>query len=192
MDQSAVLSKASEMLIRHGPARVSVRDVAEAVGLSRASIQKRWPTRAEFLLAVLQHERKLVSAIWEGVDESSTPEDLMVRMLSTYQSNPRWYKLLGRMALEEEDGQVKDWVKSRIVFPSIRASLSKLATGEGSGGWTPEALTVTCNLLAVALPIYGPIFMEWYGFEEKSQHQVEGEVLRQMANMILQLAKPAS
>jgi len=181
-----LLEVASSLYIKQG-ARVTASQIAQAVGCSRALVLKKYPTKQALMLGALEYQRAKVHPLWEDVDEDSTPEHILLLCITTYQSYPEWYQLLGRLVLDVDQDELQAWINERPIFGPIKKVITRLAYDAPEGDWTPESLMMATNLLCVGLSLYGPVFSRWYGIDETNQHRIEGHVLTQMQKIVRSL-----
>ena len=178
-----VLETATELYISHG-SKVTAAMIADQIGCSRALVRKKYPTRTELMLACLEYQRSKVAPLWADVTEDSSPEHVLLLCISTYQSHPEWYQLLGRLVLDTDEEELQTWIDDRPIWDPIKVVITRLAFDSDEGDWTPESLLIATNLLCVGLSLYGPVFSRWYGLDPAKQHKVEGHVLGQLMKMV--------
>ena len=181
-----LLEVATSLYIKQG-SRVTTSEIAKAVGCSRSLVLKSYPTRQSLMLGALDYQRSKVAPLWQDVGEDSTPEHLLLLCLTTYQTYPEWYKLLGRLVLDVDQEELQEWINDRPIFEPIKKVVARLAFDSAEGDWTPESLLIAANLLCVGLSLYGPIFAQWYGMDETNQHRIEGHVLAQLSKLVRSL-----
>ena len=190
-----ILRNASELFGNRAPSSVSLREVAESAGVSKALILKYWKTRAHFVIAVLEYERMKIEDVWEGVDRNTSVRDLCLRLLTSFQSNPRYFNLITRMALDNVDPQVQQWLTERIIYEQIQEISQRLEmASKGSETlrrWSPESLSVFAMLCSFGVPVLGPKIMEWYKVPEEKRALVQQEVMMLCVNtMVDHVEKP--
>ena len=176
-----ILQTASSIMSDVPSSSLSLRDFAEAAEVSKALLLKYFGSRSNFLIQVLEYERLKIEDMWSDVDGNTSIEDLCLRLLTAFQVNPRYFKLVTRLALENTDPDIQLWLKERFIYGRIQKVFERLesATNEDRQirHWSPETFGVFAMVCSFALPVLGPKVMEWYDVPEKNRPQVEQEVL---------------
>lgn len=181
-----LLEVATSLYIQQG-ARVSAAQIAEAVGCSRSLVLKKYPTKQALMLGALEYQRAKVQPLWQDVDAKSSPEHVLLLCITTYQTYPEWYQLLGRLVLDVDQDELQEWINKRPIFEPIKKVITRLAYDAPDAGWSAESLLLTTNLLCIGLSLYGPVFSKWYGIDQTNQHRIEGHVLAQMQRIVRSL-----
>ena len=99
---------------------ISLRDFAEAAEVSKALLLKYFGSRSNFLIQVLEYERLKIEDMWSDVDGNTSVEDLCLRLVTAFQVNPRYFKLVTRLTLENNDSDVQSWLKERFIYGRIQ------------------------------------------------------------------------
>ena len=190
-----ILRNASKLFSQRAPSSISLREIAETAGVSKALILKYWNTRAQFVIAVLEYERMKIEDVWEGVDRNTSVRDLCLRLLTSFQSNPRYFNLITRMTLDNVDPQVQQWLTERIIYEQVQEVVERLeAASKGSESlrrWSPESLSVFAMICSFGLPVLGPKIMEWYSVPEEKRARIQQEVMMLCVNtMVDHVEKP--
>ena len=89
------------------PSSISLRDFAEGAEVSKALLLKYFGSRSTFLIQVLEYERLKIEDMWSDVDANTSVEDLCLRLLTAFQVNPRYFKLITRLTLKNTDPDVQ-------------------------------------------------------------------------------------
>src|SRR5258708_27539486 len=87
-----ILDKAAALLRRHGPASVTMADVAHSAGLSRQAVYLHFESRTKLMVAILRHigEQSDGERLFAPVREASTPrEGLQALVFAMARSNSR-------------------------------------------------------------------------------------------------------
>lgn len=184
-----ILQTASSMMSDAPSSSISLRDFAESAGVSKALLLKYFGSRANFLIQVLEHERLKIEDMWSDVDGNTSVEDLCLRLLTAFQINPRYFKLVTRLTLENTDPDVQRWLKERFIYGRIQKVVERLQSATNDDRqfrhWSPEAFGVFAMVCSFALPVLGPKVMEWYDVPVQKQPQVEQEVLMLCINAMI-------
>ena len=105
----------------------------------------------------------------------------MLALSDSISSQPRYFKLVTRLTLENNDPDVQSWLKERFIYGRIQKVVERLQTAQNQDRqfrhWSPEAFGVFAMVCSFALPVLGPKVMEWYGVPGNKRSQVEQEVL---------------
>lgn len=176
-----ILRSASKLFGRCSPSTVSLRDIAKDAGVSKSLILKYWGSRNQFVIAVLEFERLKIHDVWAGVDRDTSVQELCILLLTAFQANPQYFNLITRMALENVDPEVEQWLAERIVYSQIHEVVQRLGQASGEDEsvkrWSPEALSVFAMICSFALPVLGPKIMNWYNFPIESHTRINQEVM---------------
>ena len=168
---------------------ISLKDFAEAAEVSKALLLKYFGSRSNFLIQVLEYERRKIEDMWSDVDANTSVEDLCLRLLTAFQVNPNYFKLVTRLTLENTDPDVQLWLKERFIYGQIQQVVERLQSATDKERqfrhWSPEAFGVFAMVCSFALPVLGPKVMEWYDVPEDKRTQVEQEVLMLCINAMI-------
>ena len=138
-----ILQTASSMMSDAPSSSISLRDFAETAGVSKALLLKYFGSRSNFLIQVLEHERLKIEDMWSDVDGNTSVEDLCLRLLTAFQINPRYFKLVTRLTLENTDPDVQRWLKERFIYGRIQKVVERLQSATNQDRqfrhWSPEA-----------------------------------------------------
>jgi AcrR family transcriptional regulator len=82
LTRGQILAAAKEALRRYGPAKMTVLDVAQALGVSHGSVYRHFPTKAALRAAVVQQDNELIERRLEAIAAESGPAlDRLHRLL---------------------------------------------------------------------------------------------------------------
>ena len=184
-----ILQTASSLMSDAPSSSVSLRDFAEAAEVSKALLLKYFGSRSNFLIQVLEYERLKIEDMWSDVDGNTSIEDLCLRLVTAFQVNPRYFKLVTRLTLENNDPDVQNWLKERFIYGRIQKVVERLQPAKNQDRqfkhWSPEAFGVFAMVCSFALPVLGPKVMEWYEVPDNKRTQVEQEVLMLCINAMI-------
>jgi AcrR family transcriptional regulator len=184
-----ILQTASSLMGDAPSSSISLRDFAEAAEVSKALLLKYFGSRSNFLIQVLEYERLKIEDMWSDVDGNTSIEDLCLRLVTAFQVNPRYFKLVTRLTLENNDPDVQNWLKERFIYGRIQKVVERLQPAKNHDrqfkNWSPEAFGVFAMVCSFALPVLGPKVMEWYEVPENKRTQVEQEVLMLCINAMV-------
>jgi hypothetical protein len=114
---------------------------------------------------------------------------LILRLLTAFQANPRYFNLITRMTLDNTDDEVQLWLKERFVYGRLQKVIQRLHVASEENDqvhrWFPEAFGVFAMVCSFALPVLGPKVMEWYGFLPEKQDRIEQEVMMLCVNAMV-------
>ena len=184
-----ILRTASSMMSDAPSSSISLRDFAETANVSKALLLKYFGSRANFLIHVLEYERLKIEDMWSDVDGNTSVEDLCLRLLTAFQVNPRYFKLVTRLTLENTDPDIQLWLKERFIYGRLQKVVERLQSATNHDRqfkhWSPEAFGVFAMVCSFALPVLGPKIMEWYDVPQGKRAQVEQEVLMLCINAMI-------
>ena len=184
-----ILQTASSLMGDAPSSSISLRDFAEAAEVSKALLLKYFGSRSNFLIQVLEYERLKIEDMCSDVDGNTSIEDLCLRLVTAFQVNPRYFKLVTRLTLENNDPDVQNWLKERFIYGRIQKVVERLQPAKNHDrqfkNWSPEAFGVFAMVCSFALPVLGPKVMEWYEVPENKRTQVEQEVLMLCINAMV-------
>ena len=84
LTREQILVAAKEALRRYGPAKMTVLDVAQALGVSHGSVYRHFPTKAALRAAVVQQDNELIERRLEAIAAEDGPAlDRLHRLLLT-------------------------------------------------------------------------------------------------------------
>jgi AcrR family transcriptional regulator len=184
-----ILFVASELFCERSPSSVSLREIAKEAGVSKALILKYWGNRSAFVIAVLEKERLTIVDVFESVERGTSVQDLCLRLLTAFQANPKYFNLITRMALENVDPEVQQWLNDRDIYSRIQEIVNRLE--EASQGtesvkrWSPEAMSVFAMICSFSLPVLGPKIMDWCDFPKENRVRIEQEVMMLCINAMM-------
>jgi AcrR family transcriptional regulator len=144
-----VLLAAEDLLTRRGAEGVSLRDVADQVGISVGNLQYYFPTRAALLDAVFERHTKTfeeqLAALLESVDEPREQMDVLVDFwlaVQHTQSQSFFWYLWAISAHDERAREIMDRVYG--VLPKLMAGwLREIHPKLGRGDSMRRAATIT-------------------------------------------------
>jgi AcrR family transcriptional regulator len=84
LTREQIVAAAKEALRRYGPAKMTVLDVAQALGVSHGSVYRHFPTKAALRAAVVQQDNELIERRLEAIAAGVGPAlDRLHRLLLT-------------------------------------------------------------------------------------------------------------
>jgi len=104
-----IVDRAAELLARHGPAYTSLQAVADAVGVSKTTLLRRFPAKAALLATVTDQCLTVVRAIRSAADATPLGPDRdhevlgRVVLLATSEPGHGLFSLLVRLAAHESE-----------------------------------------------------------------------------------------
>ena len=131
-----VLDKAATLFAAKGFAATSLKDVADAVGLSRSSIYYYYPNKDALLAALIEGVTLPVANIFRDVDQTLTPRERIrevVRRLVLWVSDPRThFRLMDQSEAELPTAISKAHVdsKRRILSEMMKLIDAAIQAGE--------------------------------------------------------------
>ena len=122
---------------------VSIDEIAEAAGASRALLYHYFASKQQLVRAVVEHESTALRAAIQGQELSSA----LAAYLDYVESHPHGYRLLHQGALGF-DGEIRAMITEsrehieRIVLDRLHSSGAGVETRLAIRGWTGFAITV--------------------------------------------------
>ena len=168
---------------------VSLKDIASEAKVSKALVLKYFGSKSNLIIETLEYERLKIEDMWSDVNVDTSVEDLCLRLLTAFQVNPRYFKLITRITLDDTDEQIQDWLRERFIYGRIQKVVERLQEATESErkfrNWSPEAFGVFAMVCSFALPVLGPKVMDWYGVPDERKSHVEQEVLMLCVNALI-------
>ena len=162
---------------------ISLRDFAEAADVSKALLLKYFGSRSNFLIQVLEYERLKIEDMWSDVDGNTSVEDLCLRLLTAFQVNPRYFKLITRLTLENTDPDY-GWLKADSSTVESMVERLQSATNDDHKGLVSKAFGVFAMVCSFA--VLGQI-MEWY--DVPKTNVIEQGVLMLCINAMITISR---
>jgi AcrR family transcriptional regulator len=154
----AILEAARELVAQRGYRAVTTQDIAEAAGVGKQTLYRRWPSKAELVLDAFLEDAE--AAVDRGVATSRGSLERRLRgflertFAALERSGPAVRSL---MAHAQEDVAFRETFRKRFIAPR-RAALSALIVGAAGHGERP-ARVATANIDAAVIAAYGAV---WY------------------------------
>lgn len=125
---TAILKAATRLLIKEGYARMSIAGVAEAAGVGRPAIYRRYRDKSELVFATIDYMRAAVPA----PDTGDTREDLIRHLEKARQMFD--VTLAGTLFVEErEHPELLRQFRERMISPYCNTVALALARGKARG-----------------------------------------------------------
>ena len=184
-----IILATSTLMSERASTSVSFKDIASEAQVSKALVLKYFGSKSNLIIETLEYERMKIEDMWSDVNVDTSVEDLCLRLLTAFQVNPRYFKLITRMTLDDTDEQVQSWLRDRFIYGRIQKVVERLQEASGDDrqfrNWSPEAFGVFAMVCSFALPVLGPKVMDWYGVPDERQSHVEQEVLLLCINALV-------
>jgi len=184
-----IILAASTLMSDRSTNSVSLRDIAVEANVSKALVLKYFGSKSNLIIETLEYERVKIEDMWADVNVDTSVEDLCLRLLTAFQVNPRYFKLITRMTLDDTDEQIQSWLRERFIYGRIQKVIERLQEASGDDrqfrNWSPEAFGVFAMVCSFALPVLGPKVMDWYRIPDEQKSHVEQEVLLLCINALV-------
>lgn len=164
--QQAIFDATWELLLEEDPEQLSMGAVAERVGTSKPVLYRRWPNRAELIVATLQ--ARTPTPVVDDDDHGSLRADLIALMHSA----AAWFTRIppavvrSLRAATAADPELRALLPAQIsmvdIRPALRAALNRAAArGEATGAaFGDRALKLPLDLMRLEsldhLPVPNP------------------------------------
>jgi AcrR family transcriptional regulator len=183
---AAVRAAATTLFATHGPASVSVRDIAAAAGVNHALVHRHFGSKQEVLRAVLEQAGHEMAAIVETLPTVHAGLDAL---LTASVEREMYWRTLARAILDGENpqGLQRD-------FPTIRQLIALLdkerqQTGPETEASSPASLDArvvigTLSALMLGWVVFEPYLLHATGLEKDERQQVRAQVAQMLHRMI--------
>ncbi|MGO4545718.1 TetR/AcrR family transcriptional regulator [Paenibacillus sp. 2TAB23] len=150
-----ILSVALDVYFKYGYKRVSMNEIAQAAGISRAGLYLYFKNKEEvFNATILHYGDTLIEEIVEGLSSKKTPEDKILYAIEVWSINnfdqslnsPEVKEMTDSSYVFAQDALDASYNKLEVVLISILESRSKFA--DNSSSLSPEKMA---HLLTSAL-----------------------------------------
>jgi AcrR family transcriptional regulator len=99
-----ILAAARSLLVEHGLRRTSLADVAEAAGVSDATLYRRFPNRETLLQTLVAREaRAFIAQVDEQISTIADPEERLVTAFTMLTRTLREHDLVQRLLVTDRD-----------------------------------------------------------------------------------------
>ena len=171
--RAAVLAATVELLAAHGPAGLSIAEVAKRAGVHETSIYRRWVTRERLALDAMT---ELSENLLPVPDTGTLRKDLVAfgQELGDYDKSPLGKALLRTMATNEDDEQTAEF---RARFWDARYAECKIIVERAvQRGELPTSVDGRFLLEVFVAPIHGRALL--------TRESITSEFLRQLADLV--------
>jgi AcrR family transcriptional regulator len=162
IDDAGILEAAGRIISRHGPAKFTLADVGDEIGLSAAALVRRFGSKRGLMLALARTARDSVDACFDMVRNAhrsplaallaagtemtrfvSSPEEMSnhLAFLQTDLSDPDFYEVMlenSRRIIDGYRGLLDDAIKAGEIVPCDTARLARAVDAMSGGsliGW---------------------------------------------------------
>jgi AcrR family transcriptional regulator len=149
----AILAAARELVIRHGYEGVTTQMIAETAGAGKQTIYRRWPSKAELVLAAfVEHARTEIDHGTGSLPLRDELADFLTRTFAALERSGPAIRSL--MASAQHDEAFRAAFRARFIEPRRDAVRALLAAAVERGELAPGA-----DLETATLALYGSM---WY------------------------------
>ena len=183
--RAAVLTAATRLFSRSGPAGVSLRDVAREANVNLGLIHRHFGNKRELLTGVLEH---LAGRIAVAAQADATLDERVIALFDATVDSPYW-RVLAHALL---DGEVARDVQQS--FPTVHALVAILEEAQASGELDPmfDARIVAGAMVAQSLGwlMFEPFLLAATGLDAEPFQSVRASVRATLAENVRRLAAP--
>ena len=173
--RAALIEAGADLFSKHGPAKVSVRQVAREAGVNHGLVHRHFGSKDGLLKAVVESLRGDVESCLGERSDDETLVDLLGGLAGT--GDPRYYRIVAHALLDGMD--VTD-LQDR--FPVVERMLA--AARRGDGGLRPEAQVTGLMASGLGFLLFGEYIAEATG---QSPEQVESSRVELIQYVVRQL-----
>jgi AcrR family transcriptional regulator len=150
----AILAAARDLVVQYGYAAVTTQQIAEAAGTGKQTIYRRWPSKAELVLAAfLEHAKYTVDLpATSSVPTAAEVKSFLRRMFRALDETGGAVRSL--MAYAQNDPEFRETLHRKFIMPRRRAFREILERGVARGEISADA-----DVDAGVLAVYGAM---WY------------------------------
>lgn len=140
--RSDILRAAQRLFAESGYAKVSIRDIAEAAGVSSSAISYHFGGKAALYREVLEEGTSLISEFMERVQKGNAAPDAILRLYGDFlmrcgEENPEVMRLIFRELMEGSD-VFSSFVRERLK-QMIDVQRMAFREGQETGAYRPDA-----------------------------------------------------
>jgi AcrR family transcriptional regulator len=184
---AAVLDAATTLFATHGPASVSVRDIAATAGVNHALVHRHFSSKQEVLQAVLERTVQEIAAIAAEITDVHAD---IGRLFAASAAHETHWRALARALLDGEDPRTL-----QRDFPTIRRLIMLLQSKDPqrsrrshrSQASLPRDVRVVVGALCALMLgwlVFEPFLLVATGFERKDQERVREQVVLMLQGMM--------
>ena len=154
-----ILDAARHRLATSGYSRMTVADVAADAGVTRPTVYKRWPSKAELVTAALRYSVVSEEVARRGVADLPAREAIVavLRAMSDVVARPEGIGLIGSVLVEDRHTPgLLDQVRQHLVEPGHRQLVTVLERAQRDGLIRPDA-----DLDSIVTMLYGAVLVEY-------------------------------
>jgi len=177
--RAALIDAAAELFALHGPASVSVREIAARAQVNHGLVHRHFGSKEALLSTVLA---KLARELAEDMQKGPSRRRPAWRALRATRKQGTYWRILAHTLLE---GRKVSGVQTD--FPVFGALVRATRNGQAAGRFDVDldarALTVTVAALALGLLMFEPYLLAATGLAEAGEKRRARELLRVLRRM---------
>lgn len=154
-----VLDIARRHLAVHGYARMTIADVAEEAGITRPTVYKRWPSKADLVTAALRYSVVSERVAAKSVTNLPAREAIrtIMRTMAEVVASPEGFALFGSVLLEEQHNpELIALVRQHLVEPGYEQLTNAVTRAQHEG-----ILRLDLDVDALVAMLYGGVLLEY-------------------------------
>ncbi|WP_163507452.1 TetR/AcrR family transcriptional regulator [Fodinicola acaciae] len=154
-----ILEAARTRLAISGYARMTIAEVATDAGVSRPTVYKRWPTKAELVSAALRYSRATEEAAQRQVAELPPVEAIraMLRIFADVVARPEGIGLFASVLLEDRyTPGLMDQLREHIIEPGHQQLVAAVARAQREG-----VVAANLDLDSLVTMLYGAVLVAY-------------------------------
>lgn len=183
--KTAVLNEAIPLFAKYGYASVSMRDIAEAVGIKAPALYNHFKDKQSLYLEAVSHAfQNKADALSRVFSEGGTPEQRLVRFVECLceilGKDPNFRRLLQREFLDGDEARLR--VLAQDIFIDQFRAASELAK-ELNPTCDPHMLSLSISGLVLHHFELGPLRRFFPG--SRAEHEDPHYIARHVVNLVL-------
>jgi TetR/AcrR family transcriptional regulator, repressor for neighboring sulfatase len=184
---AAVLDAATALFTTHGPASVSVRDIAAAAGVNHALVHRHFGSKHEVLRAVLERTVREIAAIAAEITDARAG---MERLFAASAAHETYWRALARALLDGENPRAlqRDFptVRRLITLLEMERQQRRRLPAQPPPSLSCDVPVVVGTLCALMLGwlVFEPFLLTATGLEQRDREEVRAQVIRMLQTMV--------
>lgn len=172
--RAALIAAATELFALHGPASVSVREIAARAQVNHGLVHRHFGSKEALLAAVLA---KLARELAEDMQRSPARRRPASRALRATRKQGTYWRILAHTLLEgRQVGEVQR--EFPVISALVQATRNGQAAGRFDAGLDPRALTATGVAFVLGLLMFEPYLLAATGLAEAGEKRRYRELMR--------------
>jgi TetR/AcrR family transcriptional regulator, repressor for neighboring sulfatase len=184
---AAVLDAAMTLFAAHGPASVSVRDIAAAAGVNHALVHRHFGSKQAVLRAVLERAAYELAAVAAAITDS---QDGIAQLFAASAERATYWRALARAILDGENPRAlqRDFPTVQRLIELLqkerRHSQKHLAAPSSPPPLDARLVVGTTSALTLGWLLFEPLLLAATGLDQCDREKVREQVIHMLQTMI--------